>query len=164
MIRNLLDLPDDSESLRHTYLRVLSPLLSHTQLRHPPHYKREEILKLLNMLCRARTAHFAPLDDTTIRLVGRCMKVPWLKEQGSPAQRGLGISLSPAAGSSVSLLEVSELSGKPGGGTASRRGCQRSYQGRTEDNGVRINEEGVGSPTQGGIPNGTASGLTNRNE
>ncbi|PWN20497.1 hypothetical protein BCV69DRAFT_277712 [Microstroma glucosiphilum] len=31
-IRELSDLPEESESLRHTYLRVLHPLLTHTQL------------------------------------------------------------------------------------------------------------------------------------
>ena len=32
LVRNLLDLPEDSSALRHTYLRVLYPLLEHTQL------------------------------------------------------------------------------------------------------------------------------------
>ncbi|QGI80724.1 hypothetical protein CEK25_007453 [Fusarium fujikuroi] len=46
IIRNLMDLPDEKMSLRHTYLRVLYPLLAHTQLSQPPHYKQDEILRL----------------------------------------------------------------------------------------------------------------------
>src|SRR6478735_1734705 len=50
IIRNLLDLPSETNVLRHTYLRVLAPLLSHTQLRQPPHYKRDQLLSLLDVL------------------------------------------------------------------------------------------------------------------
>src|SRR6266536_3687157 len=46
IIRNLLDLPNELVSLRHTYLRVLYPLLAYTQLNQPPHYKRDEIVKV----------------------------------------------------------------------------------------------------------------------
>lgn len=93
LIRNLLDLPEDSSALRHTYLRVLYPLLSHTQLRHPPQYKRDEIRKLLYILARDQKTqiseettleqhwgHFGELDDTTKRLVRRCQSVPWLRD------------------------------------------------------------------------------------
>ncbi|KAI9788196.1 MAG: hypothetical protein M1816_007048 [Peltula sp. TS41687] len=140
MIRNLLDIPDDAEALRHTYLRVLYPLLCHTQLRHPPHYKRDEILRLLNMLSVENSAHFNPLDETTRRLTRRCLKVPWLlvlqqqkegtegkeKEKEKEAGRGrglLGISLSgPAGDSALSVLEVAGLKERPGVLTGSRRG------------------------------------------
>ena len=149
MIRNLLDLPDDVEALRHTYLRVLYPLLSHTQLQHAPHYKRSEILRLLYMLSRTRSAHFAPIDDTTLRLVERCLRVSWLggddqsspdqpgsspasaslqaaeklgQQSRNPAQRAMGISLAPSvAGSSWSVLEVAALKERPGVLTKSRR-------------------------------------------
>ncbi|KAL9625082.1 MAG: hypothetical protein Q9160_000811 [Pyrenula sp. 1 TL-2023] len=100
LIRNLLDLPEDAVALRHTYLRVLYPLLSHTQLRHPPHYKRDEIRNLLAVLVRGQQAdlndepsssattdhadprmrYFEDVDETTIRLVGRCGRVSWLKD------------------------------------------------------------------------------------
>ena len=56
LIRNLLDLPEDASALRHTYLRVLYPLLAHTQLRYPPQYKREEIRKLLAVLRRGQVS------------------------------------------------------------------------------------------------------------
>ena len=122
MIRNLLDLPEDVEALRHTYLRVLYPLLSHTQLQHPPHYKRDEILRLLNMMSHVRSAHFAPVDETTARLVERCLRVPWLHEVApSPAKRSLGISLGAAGESSWSVLEVAALKERPGVLTKSRK-------------------------------------------
>ena len=93
LIRNLLDLPEESGALRHTYLRVLFPLLSHTQLRNPPHYKQEELRKLLSILVRGQGAqseaesslerdwgHFGELDETTKRLVKRCQTVTWLRD------------------------------------------------------------------------------------
>jgi hypothetical protein len=78
IIRNLTDLPDEKVSLRHTYLRVLYPLLAHTQLSHPPHYKRDEIVRVLGILRGSGSAHFAPADDTTLRLVNRVSTVDWL--------------------------------------------------------------------------------------
>lgn len=93
LVRNLLDLPEYKASLRHTYLRVLYPLLEHTQLQYPPHYKRQEIQKLLALLCGnkvdidgasplAGTAwnHFEDVDETTKRLVRRCQTVSWLTD------------------------------------------------------------------------------------
>ena len=92
LVRNLLDLPEDAAALRHTYLRVLYPLLAHTQLKEPPYYKREEIQKLLAVLSRGQAtepdagsptssinwSHWEEVDETTLRLVHRCQKVPWL--------------------------------------------------------------------------------------
>ncbi|KAF7342139.1 DUF2013 domain-containing protein [Mycena venus] len=48
-LRELVDLDDESESLRHTYLRVLHPLLTKTQLRDVP-YKRPQIVFALESL------------------------------------------------------------------------------------------------------------------
>lgn len=95
LIRNLLDLPEESSALRHTYLRVLYPLLAHTQLRDPPHYKREELRKLLNILVRGQVSygneleqekilHFEEVDETTRRLVARCATVAWLRDFEEP--------------------------------------------------------------------------------
>ncbi|KAG7284115.1 hypothetical protein NEMBOFW57_010476 [Staphylotrichum longicolle] len=67
IIRNLLDLPSEANMLRHTYLRVLAPLLAHTQLSQPPHYKRDQILSLLEILRGAGSAHFMPPEPTTLR-------------------------------------------------------------------------------------------------
>ncbi|KAJ5631238.1 uncharacterized protein N7484_011338 [Penicillium longicatenatum] len=90
LIRNLLDLPEEASALRHTYLRVLYPLLAHTQLRQPPHYKRDELRKVLSLLVRgqvsygndteqAKILHFEEVDETTRRLVARCATVDWLR-------------------------------------------------------------------------------------
>lgn len=87
IIRNLLDLPHSAAALRHTYLRVLYPLLAHSQLRDSDtHYKRDELRRLLSMLGSAddaATAHFGDVDDTTKRLVTRCMAVTWLQRSAS---------------------------------------------------------------------------------
>ncbi|CRG87620.1 Protein dip1 [Talaromyces islandicus] len=90
LIRNLLDLPEDSVALRHTYLRVFYPLLAHTQLQHPPHYKKDEIKRTLGLLVHSqfdgeeydyeRILHFAEADETTKRLVARCSQVEWLHD------------------------------------------------------------------------------------
>ncbi|KAG0251837.1 hypothetical protein DFQ27_008497 [Actinomortierella ambigua] len=49
MIRELWDLPEEEESLRHAYLRVMGPLLTNTQLRRAT-YKRAEIVRVLREL------------------------------------------------------------------------------------------------------------------
>lgn len=138
IIRNLLDLdPGNSENsiaadgserdgqkaLRHTYLRVLCPLLRNTQLaREGNNYKREEVRKLLHLLVNRSSAHFAPVDETVLRLVIRCKQVEWLKEEGDEqdeeierklaevapketevAQKILGMSLEDAGVSSLSI-------------------------------------------------------------
>lgn len=86
LIRNLLDLPEEAVALRHTYLRVLYPLLAHTQLKYPPHYKRDELKRLLGILVHSheedgeRIVHFGEVDETTKRLVARCSNVEWLRD------------------------------------------------------------------------------------
>ncbi|CAD6890148.1 unnamed protein product [Tilletia controversa] len=89
-IRELSDLPDESESLRHTYLRVLHPLLTNTQLCTVP-YKRPQIRRLL--LALVSQEHIRDVSATTKRLVDRCLRAEWcvaLDEltQGTP-QAGL---------------------------------------------------------------------------
>ncbi|KAL5597025.1 hypothetical protein BROUX41_006306 [Berkeleyomyces rouxiae] len=83
ILRNLMDLPEDKASLRHTYLRVLYPLLAHTQLSQPhAHYKRHDILAVLSLVAGQAgsiNAHFAPTDDTTLRLVERVRNVEWIR-------------------------------------------------------------------------------------
>jgi hypothetical protein len=98
IIRNLLDLDpgsddDDHDSdlprdgggqraLRHTYLRVLCPLLKNTQLAHDnAHYKREELRKLFYLLVNRSSFHFAPVDETVVRLVSRCKQVAWIRDE-----------------------------------------------------------------------------------
>lgn len=125
IIRNLLDLPHELTSLRHTYLRVLYPLLSHTQLNQAPYYKREEIIKVLSILGGSGNAHWESPDETTLRLVERVAKVPWLRDQdvsdGEVARKLLGISLSSSqSASSISVSDVAAVSEKPGVQTPSR--------------------------------------------
>jgi len=125
IIRNLLDLPNELVSLRHTYLRVLYPLLSYTQLGQAPHYKRDEIIRTLSILSGAGNTHFEAADDTTIRLVERVAQVHWLRDEdiseGDVAKKLLGISLSSSqTESNVSVVDVAGVTEKPGVQTPSR--------------------------------------------
>lgn len=146
-----MDLPSDSpaaNALRHTYLRVLHPILTHSQISKPPHYKRADIHRILTLLV-ASGNHFAPVDETTKRLVDRCTAVPWLKPpiitrtdtnetngsdsavqspvesavgdgQKELARRMLGMSVEGGEASSTSVLEVASHTEKPGVLTPSR--------------------------------------------
>ncbi|KAL8928557.1 MAG: hypothetical protein Q9208_001791 [Pyrenodesmia sp. 3 TL-2023] len=135
--RNLLDLPLSATALRHTYLRVLYPLLAHTQLRHPPHYKRDELSRLLAMMTAtggATEGHFGAVDETTKRLVGRCAKVGWLSGnealnrdrnggdagEGRVARKLLGAEMPGGMTSSLSVVEVTTQKERPGVLTGSR--------------------------------------------
>lgn len=141
ILRNLIDLPHDSpaaNALRHTYLRVLYPILMNSQISKPPHYKREDILRLLNLLVTSGN-HFAPVDETTQRLVVRCTSVSWLQPstakdgsisggnnsttspidpvtngQKELARRALGMSVQDGGESSTSVLEIASHTEKPG--------------------------------------------------
>ncbi|KAF7972718.1 hypothetical protein HWV62_17174 [Athelia sp. TMB] len=73
-LRELVDLDEDSESLRHTYLRVLHPLLTKTQLRDIP-YKRAQVVVALESLMQ--NAQIRDIDPTTKRLVERCLSGDW---------------------------------------------------------------------------------------
>jgi hypothetical protein len=149
IIRNLLDLPNELISLRHTYLRVLYPLLAHTQLNQPPHYKRDEIVKVLSILGDSANAHWEPADETTVRLVERVAKVPWLRDddisEGEVARKLLGISLSPSqSASSVSVIDVAAVMEKPGVQTPSRKFDSEEGTALTRED---SNDSGDGSTT-----------------
>lgn len=144
ILRNLLDLPPSSAALRHTYLRVLYPLLSHTQLKDPPHYKRDELLRLLTMMGGGAIGHFGAVDDTTKRLVGRCLKVNWLQEESSGDDDGdagrtkprlLSVSMPSAMESSLSVMEVAAQRSKPGVQTPS---LEKDGKGVNEGTGVSV--------------------------
>ncbi|PWN26941.1 hypothetical protein BDZ90DRAFT_280413 [Jaminaea rosea] len=77
-IRELTDLPEESESLRHTYLRVLHPLLTSTQLSAHP-YKRPQIRRLLRTLVKD-SLYRGDVSATTRRLVQRCLEAEWCVE------------------------------------------------------------------------------------
>ncbi|KAL2441714.1 hypothetical protein ABEF95_016230 [Exophiala dermatitidis] len=125
LLRNLLDLPEEAISLRHTYLRVLYPLLEHTQLQYPPHYKREEIRKVLMVLGGGQVSdgnepdngglnpwsHFDLVDETTRRLVKRCEGVSWLTD---PETEPLTQVVSPTdEAASDTSLPASPSKGRP---------------------------------------------------
>lgn len=139
IIRNLLDLPNELVSLRHTYLRVLYPLLAHTQLSQPPHYKRDEVVKVLSILGGSANAHWEPADETTVRLVERVAKVSWLRDEdiseGEVARKLLGISLSPSqTASSISVVDVAAVMEKPGVQTPSRKEFDEAVHDENEGN------------------------------
>lgn len=77
-IRELSDLPEESESLRHTYLRVLHPLLTNTQL-YTYAYKRPQIRRLLKTMVSDSLFH-GEVSATTKRLVQRCLDADWCVE------------------------------------------------------------------------------------
>ncbi|KAI1002712.1 hypothetical protein K3495_g5493 [Podosphaera aphanis] len=119
IVRNLLDLPRELNSLRQTYLRVLYPLLAHTQLNQPPYYKRREIVNVLSILGTSENAHWEPADETTLRLVDRVAKVPWLCHDDAldaqAAQKLVGTSLSATKPVSISsVAQVALVMEKPG--------------------------------------------------
>ncbi|KAI0943583.1 hypothetical protein AcW1_002717 [Taiwanofungus camphoratus] len=73
-LREIGNIDEDNESLRHTYLRVLHPLLTKTQLRSMP-YKRAQIVRVLELLVENESIR--DVDPTTKRLVTRCLSGEW---------------------------------------------------------------------------------------
>ncbi|KAF8324014.1 hypothetical protein DL93DRAFT_2049063, partial [Clavulina sp. PMI_390] len=73
-IRELINMSDENESLKHTYLRVLSPLLNNTQLKDDP-YKPDMVFQTLQNF--TAYAHIREVDATTRRLVDRCLSGDW---------------------------------------------------------------------------------------
>lgn len=148
IIRNLLDLPNELISLRHTYLRVLYPLLAYTQLSQAPHYKRDEIMKVLSLLSGSGNVHFAPADETTIRLVERVAQVSWLRgdkdiNDSEVSRKLLGITLpSSQTESSVSVVDLAGLTEKPGVQTPSRK-AEAALEDTIEDAEKKVRFEGV---------------------
>ena len=65
-------------------------------------------------------SHFGAVDETTKRLVQRCGKVGWLREEVGK-RRFLGVEMPSAMGSSLSVMEVAAHTAKPGEQTPSRK-------------------------------------------
>lgn len=106
---------------------MLCPLLKNTQLsREGNNYKRNEVRRLCYILVNRSGSHFAPVDETVIRLVIRCKQVEWLREEGDEqdeeieqklkeaapndkevAKKMLGMSIDDGGESSLSVNEVS---------------------------------------------------------
>ncbi|KAL1915280.1 uncharacterized protein VTP21DRAFT_7556 [Calcarisporiella thermophila] len=70
IVREVYDLPANAELLFHTYLRVLGPLFSNTQLQEAGD-KREQVLILLEDLVCERKNYGREISPTTRRLVER---------------------------------------------------------------------------------------------
>ncbi|KZW00154.1 hypothetical protein EXIGLDRAFT_639782 [Exidia glandulosa HHB12029] len=103
-LRELSNLPDESESLRHTYLRVFHPLLTNTQLKDVP-YKRAQIVHTLR--CLVDHSNIRDISPTTRRLVQRCLGAEWANVVQQD-RRGSGDSLgSPTSPSSMSSFASS---------------------------------------------------------
>ncbi|KAI4153936.1 MAG: hypothetical protein LQ340_001991 [Diploschistes diacapsis] len=174
MLRNLLDLPFSAKALRHTYLRVLYPLLAHTQLNLPEnHYKKEEILKVLHMMVGggAGLTHFGAVDETTKRLAARCAQVGWL---GAAEGRGGGGGGGGGDGSGerniASKLLTIGMNAKAGesslsvvgdqvAATIAKPGEQAPSLGTKFGDGAR----GGGGLEEGGVPLGNGNGNGNAN-
>ncbi|KAH9986274.1 hypothetical protein BJV77DRAFT_951196 [Russula vinacea] len=84
-LREIVDLDEESESLRHTYLRVLHPLLTKTQLRSLP-YKRTQIVRALESLIANQ--EIREVTSTTKRLVERCLNGEWCVQHRTSAGGG----------------------------------------------------------------------------
>ncbi|EJD01900.1 uncharacterized protein FOMMEDRAFT_147075 [Fomitiporia mediterranea MF3/22] len=107
-LRELVDLDEDSESLRHTYLRVLHPLLTRTQLRSVP-YKRPQVVRTLESLISHSSIR--DINPTTKRLVERCLSGDWcvqLRRVNSPGSdtTATGFSTGTSRGNSPGVADT----------------------------------------------------------
>jgi len=94
-IRELYDLPEESEALRHTYLRVLFPLITNTQL-NQHRYKQHQIYSLLlDLIGSTMKQQFKPISPTTQRLVDRCLMTNYLNDIAPPHKYGNEIKRTP---------------------------------------------------------------------
>ncbi|SCU92052.1 LADA_0F13960g1_1 [Lachancea dasiensis] len=82
LIRELKNIPDDEELIRNTFLRVLFPLLSNTELTKTK-YRRSDlinVLEYLSSLDHICSGEVKPVHKTTVRLAQKCLRqVGWLK-------------------------------------------------------------------------------------
>lgn len=117
---------------------------------------------MLRLLNSVSSGHFAPADETTIRLVNRCLSVSWLcveADKTAPtdgaagnvvAKRMLGMGLEGARASSLSVLEVAAHKEKPGVLTPSVSKEKRDNASSGQENGngltVHVPDEGGRSP------------------
>ncbi|KAF8624684.1 hypothetical protein AX17_007015 [Amanita inopinata Kibby_2008] len=118
-LRELVDLDEDSESLRHTYLRVLHPLLTKTQLRNIP-YKRTQLVYALESLLG--NSRIRDVNPTTRRLVERCLGGDWCVQfknlrdsesgSGSPVSESSS-TFSPTAVDAASATAATHLTRTP---------------------------------------------------
>lgn len=114
------------------------------------------------MMAEDDNHHFGAVDETTKRLVGRCGRVGWLKDEEAPGfnptwvkQRLLNVNLPSAMESSLSVVEVTTQREKPGVKTPSRAEDDRIsekngndvVESRTSDTGAVTDIDGTGKAT-----------------
>lgn len=99
------------------------------------------------MMAEDDNHHFGAVDETTKRLVGRCGRVGWLKDEEAPGlsptwvkQRLLSVDLPSAMESSLSVVEVTTQREKPGVKTPSRAEDDKA----NENNGNNVDDSGIG--------------------
>ncbi|SCU99261.1 LAFA_0G22958g1_1 [Lachancea sp. 'fantastica'] len=82
LIRELTNIPEDEELIRNTFLRVLLPLLSNTELA-KTRYRRSDlagVLEYLSSLDNICSSEAQPVHKTTVRLAQKCLQqVEWLR-------------------------------------------------------------------------------------
>lgn len=102
-LRELVDLPEESEALRHTYLRVLNPLLSNTQLRETP-YKYLLVRRTLQSLISH--GNIREITTTTRRLVERCLGAEWCRSLPEEPETNVPPLLTPGLSSIANPLTI----------------------------------------------------------
>jgi hypothetical protein len=116
--------------LRHTYLRVLHPLLTKTQLRSLP-YKRPQIVAALESLIQ--NASIRDINPTTKRLVERCLSGEWCVQlKTSKHERRVGSPTSESAASAAHALENLFASAEPSMTTAINLERSTSISGKSK--------------------------------
>ncbi|KZT04939.1 uncharacterized protein LAESUDRAFT_750873 [Laetiporus sulphureus 93-53] len=116
-LREIGDIDEDNESLRHTYLRVLHPLLTKTQLRSMP-YKRAQIVRTLESLIEHESIR--DVDPTTKRLVNRCLSGDCtFNVERKPSLRGKNAM---ASRSAENLLHPNQSRMRSGSGVHKEKG------------------------------------------
>ncbi|RGB31630.1 hypothetical protein C1646_708502 [Rhizophagus diaphanus] len=106
-IRELYDLPEESEALRHTYLRVLYPLIINTQLSQH-RYKQHQIYSLLlDLIGTSMKQQFKPISPTTQRLVNRCLMTEYLNDI-APRKCGNEIKRTPTPNALVMRMDTAK--------------------------------------------------------
>ncbi|PKY24344.1 hypothetical protein RhiirB3_412855 [Rhizophagus irregularis] len=107
-IRELYDLPEESEALRHTYLRVLYPLIINTQLSQH-RYKQHQIYSLLlDLIGTSMKQQFKPISPTTKRLVDRCLMTEYLNDIAPPRKCGNEIKRTPTPNALVMRMDTAK--------------------------------------------------------
>jgi hypothetical protein len=111
-VRELYNLSNEEERLRHTYLRVLHPLLQNTELAEVC-YKRDEIIGLLESMSEHADKSVVEISETTKRLAYRCLLVEWLNHSAlhnNVLQNAVEDSSSYYSASTASLDKHSQIS------------------------------------------------------